>query len=75
MAGSRLQASATMGASSDGALAPGNLPMVAVDLGEAPPVIVLAWQALGGLGNGGSKARAAAWFFVWTKRPSGKVFI
>jgi hypothetical protein len=64
MAGSRLQASATTGASSGGALAPGNLTTVAVDLGEAPPVIILARQASGGLGDGGGKARAVAQFFL-----------
>jgi hypothetical protein len=40
---------------------------VAVDLREAPPVIILARQASGGLNDGGSKARAVTQFFVWTK--------
>jgi hypothetical protein len=52
------------GASSGGALALGNLTTVAVDLGEAPPVITLARQASGGLGDSGSKARVAAQFFL-----------
>jgi hypothetical protein len=50
--------------SSGGALAPGNLPTVVVDLGEARPVVVLARQASGELGDGGSKAKAAAQFLV-----------
>jgi hypothetical protein len=58
--GSQLQASMMTGASSGGALALGNPPMVLVDLGEARPVIVLARQASGGLGDSGSKARVTA---------------
>jgi hypothetical protein len=45
------------------------------DLGEAPPVIVLAQQASGGLGDGDSKARAATQFFCVDKMIVRKVFI
>jgi hypothetical protein len=72
MAGSRLQASATTATSSGGALAPGNLTTVAVDLGEAPPVIILARQASGGLSDSGSKARVAGQFFCVDKTIVGE---
>jgi hypothetical protein len=64
MAGSQLQASVMTGVSFGGALAPGNLPTVAVDLGEPPLVVILVRQALGGLDDDGSKARVAAQFLV-----------
>jgi hypothetical protein len=49
---------------SGGPLATGTPPVVAVGLREAPLVVGLVRQASGGLGDDGSKAKAAARFLV-----------
>jgi hypothetical protein len=48
---------------SGGPLATGTPPTVAVDLGEAPPIVGLAQQASVGLGDGGSEGKGSDSFF------------
>jgi hypothetical protein len=47
-----------------GPLATGTPPMVAMGLGEAPPVVGLVQKCSGGLSDGSSKANAVALFLV-----------